>query len=60
VHEANRFLAGKDQDRAQDVMSFFSDPDIYAIMATGGGYGSQRILPFLDMKKIKANPRSMG
>lgn len=57
VYEANRFLAGKDQDRAQDAMNFFSDPDIHAIMATGGGYGSQRILPFLDMKKIKANPK---
>lgn len=57
VHEASRFLAGSDQERAQDVMDFFCDPDIHAIMATGGGYGSQRILPFLDTQKIKSNPK---
>jgi muramoyltetrapeptide carboxypeptidase len=57
VHKADRFLAGKDEERAQDIMDFFCDPQINAIMATGGGYGSQRILPFLDMKKIKANPK---
>ena len=38
-------------------MNFFSDPGTNAIIATGGGYGSQRILPYLDMKKIKANPK---
>lgn len=57
VHDADRFLAGKDADRAKDVMDFFYDPDVKAIMATGGGYGAQRILPFLDMELIRANPK---
>lgn len=57
VHDAERFLAGNDIERAKDVMDFFSDPTVKAIMATGGGYGSQRILPHLDMSKIRANPK---
>lgn len=57
VHDADRFLAGKDSNRAKDVMDFFSDTNIKAIMATGGGYGAQRILPFLDMDLIRANPK---
>ncbi len=57
VHDADRFLAGKDCDRAKDIMDFFCDESVKAIMATGGGYGAQRILPFLDIDKIRANPK---
>lgn len=57
IHNADRFLAGTDADRANDVMAFFADNAIKAIFATGGGYGSQRILTSLDMKCIRANPK---
>ena len=57
LHDTNRFLAGQDEDRAKDLMDFFLDKDVKAIMATGGGYGSQRILPFLDYDLIRANPK---
>ncbi len=57
VHDANRFMAGTDEDRAQDIMDFFLDPFVKAIMATGGGYGSQRILPLLDFDVIRKNPK---
>ena len=57
LQDAHRFLAGRDEDRAKDIMNFFIDKDVKAIMATGGGYGSQRILPFLDYDVIRANPK---
>ena len=57
VHDAYRFLAGKDEDRAEDLMDFFKDPGVKVIMATGGGYGSQRILSYLDMEIIHTNPK---
>jgi muramoyltetrapeptide carboxypeptidase len=57
LQDANRFLAGSDENRAQDIMDFFIDKDVKVIMATGGGYGSQRILPFLDYETIRANPK---
>jgi muramoyltetrapeptide carboxypeptidase len=55
--KCDRFLAGSDEDRTDDVMHFFNDKDIKALIATGGGYGSQRILPFLDYDVIRKNPK---
>lgn len=57
LEETERFLAGKDQDRAKDIMDFFLDPDVKAIMATAGGYGSQRLLPLLDFDIIRNHPK---
>jgi len=57
VHDTNRFMAGLDEDRAKDIMDFFLDPSVKAIMATGGGYSSQRILPLLDYDVIRKNPK---
>lgn len=57
LHNEERFLAGKDEDRAADIMDFFLDPSIKAIMATAGGYGSQRLLPFLDYDAIRKHPK---
>jgi muramoyltetrapeptide carboxypeptidase len=53
----DRFLAGSDQERAEDIMMFFSDPTVKAIVVTGGGAGSIRTLPFLDYDTIKSNPK---
>jgi muramoyltetrapeptide carboxypeptidase len=34
-------------------MDFFLDANVKAIMATAGGYGSQRLLPLLDFDVIR-------
>jgi muramoyltetrapeptide carboxypeptidase len=57
LHDAERFLAGTDEARAADIMDFFMDHDVKAIMASAGGYGSQRILPLLDYTIIRNNPK---
>lgn len=57
VYNQNRFMAGTDEERAQDIMDFFKNPDIKAIFTTAGGCGSQRILPLLDYEIIKQNPK---
>ena len=57
LENAQRFLDGKDEDRAHDIMSFFVDPDVKAIVATASGYGSQRLLSLLDYEVIRANPK---
>ena len=46
--EADGFLAGDDQARAQDLTDAFADPSIAAILCTRGGYGSARLFPYLD------------
>lgn len=57
MHDGDRFLAGTDSHRAADIMEFVRDPEIKAIMAVAGGYGSQRLLPLLDFDLIKQNPK---
>ena len=53
----NQYLAGTDRQRAQDLNSFFADPEIDGILCTRGGYGASRILPYLDYESIAANPK---
>jgi muramoyltetrapeptide carboxypeptidase len=57
INDSDRFLAGEDVNRAKDVMDFFKDPEISAIIATRGGQGSQRLLPLLDYDLVRANPK---
>lgn len=51
------FLAGSDRDRAGDLMRMFADPKVKAILCVRGGYGTSRLLPRLDYRLIRANPK---
>ncbi len=53
----NRYFAGEDRERAEELMGLFSDPTVRAIFCARGGYGSQRIIPFLDPDVIRKNPK---
>lgn len=48
----DRFLAGTDQQRASDLMRHFLDPEVDFLVVTGGGAGSLRLLPLLDLEVI--------
>lgn len=50
--DSTRFLAGTDENRAQDINDAFADDKTDIIMALRGGYGSPRILDKLDYKTI--------
>ena len=43
--------------RAEDLMQAFADPSIQGIISTIGGDDSIRILPYLDLDVIRANPK---
>ncbi len=43
--------------RAKDINDAFADPEVSAIFASIGGDDSVRILPFLDLVTILANPK---
>lgn len=51
------YLAGTDAQRAEDVNAMFADPEVRAIFAVRGGWGCARILPLLDWRTIRANPK---
>jgi muramoyltetrapeptide carboxypeptidase len=52
-----RYLAGTDRDRAADLNRMFSNPDISAVMCARGGFGTSRIIPFLDEDAIAQHPK---
>jgi muramoyltetrapeptide carboxypeptidase len=51
------YLAGQDRDRAGDINRFFADPTIRAVLPIRGGWGSSRLLPYLDFDLIRRNPK---
>jgi muramoyltetrapeptide carboxypeptidase len=51
------YLAGTDRDRASDVNAMFADPSVQAILPMKGGWGCNRILPFLDYSLIRSHPK---
>jgi muramoyltetrapeptide carboxypeptidase len=51
------YLAGSDQERADDFNGLWGDPDVKAIVAARGGYGSLRMIDLLDMKQIRKKPK---
>lgn len=53
------YLAGKDQERAQELMAMFLDPEVKAILCTRGGYGTQRLIPYLDPDLIRGHPKPL-
>lgn len=57
VFEQYRYLAGSDTARAAELHALFVNPDIKAILCCRGGYGTQRLLPYLDADLIAAHPK---
>jgi muramoyltetrapeptide carboxypeptidase len=51
------YLAGTDADRAADVNEMFADSSVDAILCVRGGWGCNRILPLLDYRLIRKNPK---
>lgn len=51
------YLAGSDRHRAESLNRLFADTDIKAIICAKGGFGSVRILGFLDFETIRKNPK---
>jgi muramoyltetrapeptide carboxypeptidase len=57
IFQKHGFFAGTDVQRADQVNRLFADPAVQAVICARGGYGSMRILRFLDFKLIQNNPK---
>jgi muramoyltetrapeptide carboxypeptidase len=57
LYRSARYLAGPDADRAADVMAMFENPEVRAVVAARGGYGTSRVIPLLDPKIIERSPK---
>jgi muramoyltetrapeptide carboxypeptidase len=51
------YLAGGDKERAADINRFFGDSSVKAVLPIRGGWGSSRVLPYLDYDLIRRNPK---
>ena len=51
------YLAGNDRHRAELLNALFADPAIKGIWCARGGFGSMRLLPYLDYGIIQQNPK---
>ena len=57
VFNLKGYLAGTDEERAEDLNQAFADKNVKAIICSRGGYGTPRILDKIDYGIIKHNPK---
>ncbi|MBC8987032.1 LD-carboxypeptidase [Pedobacter sp. N36a] len=57
VYAAHDQFAGTDEQRRKDLQTFLDDPEIKAIFASRGGYGTIRIIDELDFTKFQQHPK---
>jgi muramoyltetrapeptide carboxypeptidase len=57
AYDRHGYFAGPDRDRAADINRFFADKELAGIVCYTGGWGSPRVLPYLDFNVIAANPK---
>lgn len=52
VFDRLHYLAGRDEDRAADIMAAIRDDSVDGIVFSRGGYGCARLMPFLDIDQM--------
>ncbi len=51
------YLAGRDEERAEDINEMFRRNDVQGVLPIQGGWGTMRTLPYLDFEMIRKNPK---
>lgn len=57
IFDKERYLAGSDKKKLEELIKFFNDPKIDIIIAARGGYGAIRLVNDIDYDVIKNNPK---
>ena len=57
IFDTNRYLAGNDKDKVEELEKFFLDPKIDIIMTARGGYGAIRLIDKIDYNILKNHPK---
>lgn len=58
IFACDSYLAGDPELRARDFMAAWERPDVAAVIAARGGYGSVHLLPRLDARAIARAPKA--
>jgi len=59
AHAHRGYLAGSDDERAQELNRYLNSSEFDAFFFTRGGYGAMRILDRIDYDAIRRNPRAI-
>lgn len=59
VWDKDDYVAGSPADRAADLQSLFTDPEVDVIQVLWGGTGAIQLLPHLDYDVIAAHPKAL-
>lgn len=57
IFDTNRYLAGNDNDKVEELEKFFLDSKIDIIMTARGGYGAIRLIDKIDYNILKNHPK---
>lgn len=57
IYDRWGYFAGKDEDRASDLIKMLADDEVNMILCIRGGYGTVRILPYVPIELFKSNPK---
>jgi muramoyltetrapeptide carboxypeptidase len=57
IFDCDLYFAGSAERRAREIEAMFLRDDVKAILCARGGYGSNYLLPMLDVKKLAAKPK---
>ncbi len=59
-HERLSYLAGTDAERAADFSAAWLHPEVRAVFAARGGFGSGRVVPLVDWRRLaEAGPKML-
>jgi muramoyltetrapeptide carboxypeptidase len=57
IFERDSYFAGSPERRLHELHEMFRRPDVKAVLCARGGYGSNYLLPKLDVGLVRANPK---
>ncbi len=57
IREGNAFSSTSIEHRVEDLHAAFSDPSVHAMITLRGGWNVNQLLPHIDYKLIKKNPK---
>lgn len=57
VGKIHGYLAGNDEERAEDIHAMFRNKYVKAIICIRGGYGTTRLIDKIDYRLIKSHPK---
>lgn len=59
VRARHGYLAGDDETRGADLQRMIDDPRVRVVFCARGGYGSQRLVPTLNLRSLVTAPKAI-